>query len=291
MFDIWRKDSGEKIPPLTSPTEAAFRYSETIPGSRHWKDVDYGSSFDTLSLLLEGGGCPYYNELDFNRDIRGDRWSEFQKLENLLFDYNNLSKRKEKGKKTAGWFSQKTPEEKQVELIKKVACLNISNADEGEIKELADFIQKAIETPNSMTFFKKYFEKGCDKRRLKASGRLRILEPTDKSEKMLQSLKQNLDRALEAGKGVPGISYCSGVLHNQGYEGMKIKGLEPRCPAGDAHVSIVVNRRQGKSGCEYLVRNSYGVSCNAYPWPCSKGQVWVPEKELLKNLTGVQWIE
>jgi hypothetical protein len=184
-----------------------------------------------------------------------------------------------------------TPEEKQIKLIREFACTNIVESEAGEIEQLTATIKKALETPTTMTFFKKYFEKGCEKRRLKAPGRLRVIEPQNHSQQTYNELKDSLDQALDAKKGVPGISYCSGVLHKQDYEGMKMRGLDPRCPAGDANVSIVVNRRQGKNGCEYLVRNSYGVSCNAYPWPCSKGQIWVPEKDLLRNLTSVLWIE
>lgn len=146
-----------------------------------------------------------------------------------------------------------------------------------------------------MTVFIEYFEKGCEKHQtLNASGKLRSMGATGKSDEALLGSKEKLDRALDAEKGVPGIAYCSGVLLSNkfsSYDGIRIKGANTYCASGDDHVSIVVNRRPGKNGCEYLIRNTYGVSCNSYSWPCKNGQVWIPEKELLKNLKGVLWVE
>jgi hypothetical protein len=104
MFDIWRKDTGQKLPPLTSPAEIAFRYTTNKTKSPDWKEVDYGSSVATLGLLFNEGGCPFYNGLDFNRDIQGDRKAEFRKLEELFNEYKELSKKRKKERKQLVFF-------------------------------------------------------------------------------------------------------------------------------------------------------------------------------------------
>lgn len=116
----------EKNPPLTSAIEIAFRYSHEIERGKKWKGVHYGDSLAALNLLLNEGGCPYYNSKDFQFDMRGDRYDEFQRLENLLYAYSIQSKRIDAGKRTAGMFSRITPEQKQEELIRKFACSNYS---------------------------------------------------------------------------------------------------------------------------------------------------------------------
>lgn len=68
----------------------------------------------------------------------------------------------------------------------------------------------------------------------------------------------------------------------------------------NTHASVIVGRRPVKvkhsdgremTICQYLIRNSYGTSCNQYSHPtpfipndrCVNGQIWVDERTLLTN--------
>lgn len=105
-----------------------------------------------------------------------------------------------------------------------------------------------------------------------------------------------------------GINYCKKVLKDRDANGITDSGIlsNQNCP-DDAHASVIVGRRllKYKDGnkintiCQYLVRNSYGSSCNSYdkyeadgipskpggekPKICENGQIWVDENALLKN--------
>ena len=59
------------------------------------------------------------------------------------------------------------------------------------------------------------------------------------------------------------------------------------------HASIVTGRRPGPRGCQYLIHNSHGISCNQYDkkWECEDGKIWVDEVNLLKNTTGLTFVE
>ena len=109
-----------------------------------------------------------------------------------------------------------------------------------------------------------------------------------------------------------GISYCRSVLANKDAEGVSTSGElnTSTCKEGSIHASVIVGRRllKYKDGdkigtiCQYLVRDSFGSSCNGYnddpealpskpgadkPKTCEKGQIWVDENVLLRNTAEV----
>lgn len=62
------------------------------------------------------------------------------------------------------------------------------------------------------------------------------------------------------------------------------------------HMSVLVGRKwnQESRQCEYLIRNSWGESCNSYTNPilkgkCEKGNVWMPEDALKKIMFGITY--
>jgi hypothetical protein len=81
------------------------------------------------------------------------------------------------------------------------------------------------------------------------------------------------------------IDYFSGVLENT----KKIKRT-----IGSLHTSLIVGKRwnQEKNSCEFLVRNSYGLSCDGYDpsLSCDKGSIWMPEKTLKKAYLIMTWL-
>jgi hypothetical protein len=296
MFDIWRKQNGEKVPPLSSPSDIAFRYTFKDSNSKSWEDVKDGSSVDCLRILFNEGGCPYYNNEDFNRDLFGERWDEFEELQKLRKEYFKQEERIDQGKEYSGLFSRKNPKQKQQELVEEFACKLIDEDKFPEEKKFfEDYLKKSLETGTTKKFFQKYFEKGCEKhRRLSTSGKLQswgVSSLVNQKDNM-QNLKNRLDKALVSGKSAPGISYCSNILSNARANDLRLGKDGIDCQREDAHVSIVVDRRPGKNGqCEYLIRNTWGTSCNSYPWPCQMGQIWIPENELLINTMSVLWVE
>ena len=132
-----------------------------------------------------------------------------------------------------------------------------------------------------------------------------------------------------------GISYCARVLQsgpgfNFGNSASVISGLLNKPKLGrdcGPHGSIVIGRRLNEktSKCEYLVRNSWGTSCDYYKpckrwqtnvnqqpltmaeewegsgrscaeradkpaWECKDGSLWVDEETLTDNIGEVAWL-
>jgi len=84
------------------------------------------------------------------------------------------------------------------------------------------------------------------------------------------------------------ITYCSEILND--------KGPSKRGPAAEeckySHSSVIVGRRVDQAGkCQYLVRNSYGDSCNGYYWECEHGQIWVDSDYLIENIAELQYLK
>ncbi len=63
-----------------------------------------------------------------------------------------------------------------------------------------------------------------------------------------------------------------------------------------SHYSSIVGRRFNldSNSCQYLIRNSWGESCEVYPEPyrtnCEKGNIWVDKKLLQEKIINVQFI-
>jgi hypothetical protein len=92
------------------------------------------------------------------------------------------------------------------------------------------------------------------------------------------------------------ITYCADVLKHREVRTIE-NGVRVNCNV--KHDSAVVGSRPGSSGkCEYLIRNSYGTSCNGYDWDCEvnskgrgRGEVWISEEALLGNTEDFSWLE
>lgn len=104
-------------------------------------------------------------------------------------------------------------------------------------------------------------------------------------------LRAPLD-TLTSSQDLPvGITFCADVLEDRKALGVGRNGRPHNCKSH--HSALVVGKRPASDGtCEYLVRNSFGNSCNAYDWECDdRGQIWVGEKALLRNMTVTVVIE
>ena len=98
----------------------------------------------------------------------------------------------------------------------------------------------------------------------------------------------DLDHQISSLKPV-GISYCSIMLTNREETGLDYTGAHKK-NCGE-HASVIIGRKSDKLGrCSYLIRNSWGES-SKYDWETSKGDIWVSEHQLKRNLFQVHVIE
>jgi len=78
-----------------------------------------------------------------------------------------------------------------------------------------------------------------------------------------------------------------------GYDVCKVMGSGNEGPC--KHASVVVGRRFNKAAdrCEYLVRNSYGDSCEGYSEgiECEAGHFWMPASRMVESLDRLGWSE
>jgi hypothetical protein len=109
------------------------------------------------------------------------------------------------------------------------------------------------------------------------------LEPAE-SERLFRSL----DGALNSGK-VAAIGYNSSIIE-------KPSGQTDECNKHSSHSSVIVARRfdRRRGVCEYLIRNSWGASCEGYRKDASvycdrkdPGNIWISREELAKGFFSV----
>lgn len=87
------------------------------------------------------------------------------------------------------------------------------------------------------------------------------------------------------------ISLCEDVLRDHSKRSIDSYGIRRNCL--NNHVATIVGSRAGPNGvCQYLVRNTYGSSCEPYDkkWDCVRGQVWIDAEALIKNTEDISWI-
>ena len=97
-----------------------------------------------------------------------------------------------------------------------------------------------------------------------------------------------IDRVLDSNSPVL-LGYHSTVINKGG-------DLRSQDFAGrlDGHASLIIGRRfnEATNKCEYLVRNSKGISCAGYDssLDCSNGQFWLAEETMETAFIGALWI-
>lgn len=94
------------------------------------------------------------------------------------------------------------------------------------------------------------------------------------------NFQADIDRALDRGD-------LAGIFYDVQF--VRTKKLEK-----SIHSSTIIAREPRADGqCYYQIRNTWGEGCQGYreSSDCKNGTFWVPQKELLQNLKGVQWFQ
>ena len=113
------------------------------------------------------------------------------------------------------------------------------------------------------------------------------------------AFKKTIDAQLDAINPMPTQTlYCLNfMLANQsefvGVDQTDGKSSREICNKDGLHASVIIGRRPGPRGCQYLIQNSHGTTCNQYDkkWDCEKGKIWVDEISLFKNTMGLTFID
>jgi hypothetical protein len=136
---------------------------------------------------------------------------------------------------------------------------------------------RILSTSSRKTYFKKIVAESCTNRL--PVDRAKIIQRLN-GRKVFVRLNQILNR-----NQIVGIDYSSNVLRN----------LDVTNPHKQMHTSSIVGRKFNpvRNQCEYLIRNTYGKDCSVYDprVECEEGNVWIPEKDLFRNLLRLTWLE
>lgn len=185
----------------------------------------------------------------------------------------------------------------------------------------AQQIEDKIVQDNAVKFNQALFETICKNNSVKLSNIPPLKLKTSSSYKNLvkgmNEFRQVINGNLDTEKQPVAINFCREVFNDPSIRAVSENGNfmvnskadpgvkkmfmnSPKGCSSEPHSSVVVGRRLLKYKndknedafvCQYLVRDSYGTSCNDYPPDasatpserCEKGQVWVDEDALLAN--------
>ena len=133
------------------------------------------------------------------------------------------------------------------------------------------------------TFYANFFGEVCNREAFPFQAKC--------AETIGQPSVSQIDRALE--KGYPlGVSYCGAVLKNTKY----MSTARPFQDADDClrHSSVIAGTaRDSKGRCTYVIRNSWGLGCEAYDpdYECRDGHIYIPKELFLKQVFDFQEIQ
>jgi len=177
-------------------------------------------------------------------------------------------------------------------------------------------IKSYLNEEDWVKFSKKFFDDACKDSRKSLSSIPKIKGGISYGEKnhfiFMNKYRKTINQQLDVPNALPvGIGYCANVLKDRDAIGVTEKGEFDESSCSNAkHASVIVGRRllkykdgdQVKTICQFLVRNTYGSSCNGYdqyekdalpsnsgetPRVCENGQIWVDENSLMRNTNSV----
>ena len=294
-------DGKVRRPPVTSPIALATRIAGRI---RDYSTINGPSAGVLIEFTPRAGICDndqITNQLTAN--INTNYCSEIKEFLTSVNLANNQAAAA--GNSSCGF---REPNSNNLDAVKLIAHLTKTDADLKSVQRKMDqlcgspLIKPNIKPATTEYWFDKPFNTQASHKQRKAA------------------LKAAMDRALDLDNPVPPIvRYCNNFL----FDSKAKSGIAPEtgnmknCTYTDNkgkelrgnHTSIVAGRRPSKNGrsCEYLIRNSYGTSCNQYDkkWECDRtkggqpcpagevcgGQTWVDEETFLNNTQDVLYVE
>lgn len=253
---------------------------EPIPNNEEMglnlEDLNFGYSCPLLDVLLRKGSCSLDDYPGYNNG-RQDTWLH----NSLMATYTNFSNDEDE-----------VTMEKQVEKIKGLLTCTKN-------KLFTDtYIKKIMTEAHSIDVLYDVFDELCDWNNPKSSHR--ISPPTGNYECKLEEpdafyrTSETIQGHLNKKNPQPvGINFCQNILT----KGTKAKLVtwdtyesKPKAIKGcQHHAAIIIGSRKTSHGCQFLIRNSWGTSCNNYSkrWTCEKGSIWVDDDVVGKNTYGI----
>lgn len=128
--------------------------------------------------------------------------------------------------------------------------------------------------------FYAFTERACENKRIAVNDQLKVRYAV-KNAGIFQLIDEQLEKS-----NIVGIDYDGVILENIDVKGPKLDSL---------HASSIVGRRFNinKNRCEYLIRNSYGSSCEKYDprVECDHGNLWMDKAVIQKHMYDLVYLE
>ncbi len=297
MVDAWRFSHGDKdYNHITSPPATAVFYASQRTDYAS-KDVDYGWQSDAVASVVKNGSCDYkaiYNK--FGQKGLSEYFGELKKYfdEFQVKAYQqSIDTNKNIAYRARDYANNKVGE---IKYARAVQCAMRSANSETPIPGIFE-ITDALSQPSYLKYLEKLFKPVCQKnlKKVDAVPAAKKVWMRDFSEKeRVEKVQKQINEQFNSKNPQPmGINYCANVLYDKNVQGMYNNGEFNWNACDSHHISVVIGQRPTSDGrCEFLIRNSSGQSCNAYPdWKCENGQIWVDSSTLIKNLNGISWLE
>jgi hypothetical protein len=266
MADAYRfSNSDADRSHITSPVAAAVDYAK----ANGMDNLDGGSLGSTLSLIFDHGSCSYAKV--------GDRFGAYDLngfLQGLRAYFNGL----------------KSGDSDETAATIDLACyLNDRNFLPSNFS--VEVLAKTLRKEGFMEFLHSSLAQVCknNAKSLKKKPAIKAYQASAYSDasSRKKSFMAMMDEVKTPRSLPKGIYLCQDVITDRFSKGIDSSG-EPTDECGTLHTMVMVGRRKNATGgCDILLRNSWGASCNGYDWPCERGQIWVDEDRLLDNMYGL----
>ncbi len=290
LIDAWRIANNPPVDALTSPIAFGVQYAAVTNQS----GINFNPVLEVIGYAKKLDTCSY----NVIRD-------EFNSKKSADFIYE-LVKNYQDAKNDSSQF-----EKSAKSILNCVLASGTSNTIDIEK------IKKYMNEKTWVQYSNKIIEEICSNHKKSLSflpGVTELKAHTYKNKtSAMNSFKKNINNRLDQKNAQPiGISYCKKVLKDKESNGVSPAGLLNNSTCNNqVHASVIVGRRllKYKYGnkietiCQFLVRDSFGSSCNGYdlyepdsipmntgedrPKICENGQVWVDENSLMMNTSEV----
>jgi hypothetical protein len=158
---------------------------------------------------------------------------------------------------------------------------------EKAVSALGDVLRSTADEASE--YFDRFLHRTCTKQRTRFKADCQNIYPPNISS-AISTINQHFDQPDPV---LPlGFAFCQRVLskHGSSYVGFTANGERPEAKEDcGKHAALLAGRRWNSetNTCQFLIRNSYGTSCNKYldefKSDCDMGNIWVNEDVIGKN--------